>query len=123
MVTTGIALKLALSAAEKLSLGGIEAAVLHLPTVKPLDVTLILEMASQTKAIVTIEEHTILGGLGGAIAEIIAEARFDKPIRFKRIGVKDVFPDIYGYGTQERLMAENGISEGAIETAVKELLT
>jgi transketolase len=77
LVTTGITLKCALDAAEHLATQGIDTAVLHMPTVKPLDVEQLLEHASRVRAVVTIEENTIIGGLGGAVAEALAEANFD----------------------------------------------
>ena len=61
-------------------------------TVKPLDVESLLEHASRVAAIVVIEEHNIIGGLGGAVAEVLAETGFDPVKRFKRIGIPDIFP-------------------------------
>ena len=69
ILTTGITLGPALEAAQDLSQQGIEAAILHLPTVKPLDRDAILSRASMVPAIVTIEENTVVGGLGSAVAE------------------------------------------------------
>ncbi len=102
IVTTGITLKIALDAAAVLSAGGIEATVLHAHTVKPLDAEAILKHASTAPAIVTVEEHTLSGGLGSAVAEVIAEANFNPARRFKRLGIPDVFPD--EYGSQASLM-------------------
>src|SRR5882672_9612427 len=96
IVTTGVMLKPALDAADALRKDGIEAAVLHVPTIKPFDTDAIVELVSRVPAIVTLEEHNIIGGLGSAVAETIAEANFDAPKRFKRIGLPDVFPDKYG---------------------------
>lgn len=120
IVTTGICLRLALPAAEILNSRGIEAAILHMPTIKPLDTDTILDMAAPVKAIVTVEEHTVVGGLGGAVAEILAEANFDMPKRFKRIGIPDVFPD--KYGTQDSLMARYDITAEMIVSVVEQLL-
>ena len=69
IVTTGITLKIALEAADALAETGVSAAVLHCHTVKPLDTEAILDYAGPVKAIVTIEEHTVIGGLGSAVAE------------------------------------------------------
>jgi len=121
IVTTGITLKLAQTASEVLSAGGIEAAILHMPTIKPLDSVAILDLASSVKAIVTVEEHSIVGGLGAAVAEILAEAGFDTPKRFKRIGIPDTFPD--QYGTQDSLMARYDITAETITSTLREFLT
>ncbi len=120
IITTGITLRLALPAAEALSATGIETAVLHIPTIKPLDVEAILDFAAPVKAIVTVEEHTVIGGLGSAVAEILAEAAFDKPKRFKRIGIPDSFPD--EYGSQDSLMARYGITTESIVSLIGKLL-
>jgi transketolase len=111
-VTTGITLKLALDAAETLAAKGVSLGVLHLPTVKPLDTHLLLEMASSAKAVLTVEEHVLNGGLGSAVIETLAEAGMADGKRFKRLGIPDVFPD--KYGTQDGLMARYGITSAAI---------
>ena len=120
LVTTGIALRLALEAASSLSEEGIEAGVLHLPTIKPLDVSAIIEHAEAVPVIVAVEEHTIIGGLGSAVAEVIAEANFEQGKRFKRIGIPDVFPD--QYGTQDSLMERYSITSQELVSTTKGLL-
>ena len=120
IVTTSITLRLALPAAQALSGSGIKAAILHMPTIKPLDVEALLDFAAPVKAVVTVEEHTIIGGLGSAVVEVIAEANFDKPKKFKRIGIPDVFPD--KYGSQDSLMAHYGITTEMIVSVIKQLL-
>ena len=120
LVTTGITLKIGLEAAEALTAGGISATVLHMHTVKPLDTEALLSHAARARAIVTIEEHTIMGGLGGAVAEVVAEAAFNPAKRFKRIGLPDVFP--HGYGSQASMMAQYGITTEKTIAAVNELL-
>ena len=120
IVTTGITLKTALSASSSLSDAGIESAILHMPTIKPLDVEAVLNMARQVKAIVTVEEHTVVGGLGSAVAEVLAEANFGRPKHFKRIGIPDVFPD--KYGSQKSLMEYYGIKEEMIVNIIKQFL-
>jgi transketolase len=119
VVTTGVLLKRALDAAETLHAKGIEAAVLHVPTVKPLDEPVIREYAARVPVIVTAEEHTIIGGLGSAVAEILAEANFSSPKRFKRLGIPDVFPD--QYGSQDTLMARYAITTQTICTTIEQL--
>ena len=98
---------------------GFEAAVLHVPTIKPLDVSAILDAAARVPIIVTVEEHTVIGGLGSAVAEIVAEAGFDPARRFKRIGIPDVFPD--EYGSQDSLLDRYSINSDAVISTVLEL--
>jgi transketolase len=117
LVTTGITLKLAMGAAESLSHVGIECTVLHMPTIKPLDIEKIIELATPVRMVVTIEEHSIIGGLGSAVAEIMAETNWSSPKRFKRLGIPDVFPE--KYGTQASLMEYYNISEDAIINTVQ----
>ncbi len=119
IVTTGISLKIALDSANSLSSENIKTTVLHIPTIKPMDTDAILEYAHDIPVIVTIEEHSILGGLGSAIAEIISEANFNKPKRFKRIGIPDAFPD--EYGSQDSLMEKYLITKDHLMTTVKQL--
>lgn len=119
IVTTGIALNGALEAAEALAGQGIAAAVLHCATVKPLDAETILDYAAPTRVIVSFEEHTSIGGLGSAVAEIVAEAGFDPAKRFKRIGIPDMFPD--QYGSQESLMSRFSITSQALVSTVVQL--
>jgi len=96
IITTGITLGIAQRAAETLSTEGIETTILHNHTIKPLDKETILKYCERISTIMVIEEHSTIGGLGSAVAEIVAEANFETPKQFKRIGVPDVFPDIYG---------------------------
>ncbi len=120
IVTTGITLQPALAAAAQLEQSGISAGVLHMHTVKPFDTEALLAQAARVPAILSIEEHTIIGGLGSAVAETLAEADFYTPKRFKRIGIPDVFPD--KYGSQATLLARYGITaEGAV-AEVRKLL-
>jgi transketolase len=119
IVATGICLQVALAAAGQLDKDGISATVLHVHTLKPLDKAAILEKAAKVPVVVTIEEHTIVGGLGSAVAEIIAEASFDSPKRFRRIGIPDVFPD--QYGSQASLMARYDITAEHLVKVIKQL--
>ena len=118
IITTGITLKIALDAAESLEKEGIKAAILHVPTIKPLDKDCIVKHAGKVPAIVTIEEHTLIGGLGSAVAEIIAETNFNN--RFKRIGIPDEFPD--EYGSQASLMDRYSINAKQLSTEIKNLI-
>ena len=119
IVTTGITLRLALKAAEKLEETKIKTAVLHMPTIKPLDIEAILAYASKVPIIVTVEEHTLNGGLGSGVAEVIAETDFPSPKRFRRIGIPDVFPD--QYGSQASLMERYCITSSRLINVVTQL--
>ena len=120
IVTTGITLRIALAAANILSEKGIDTGILHLHTIKPLDREKLIEMADSVRAIVSVEEHTIIGGLGSSVAEVLAETDFNKSKRFRRIGIPDVFPD--QYGTQDSLMARYEITSDGIVKVIQKLL-
>jgi transketolase len=120
VVTTGITLQLALGAARALAAEGVEIAVLHLPTVKPIDRAALVEAIAAVSIVVTVEEHTVVGGLGSAVAEIVAEECFSPPKRFRRIGIPDVFP--HGYGSQALLMERYGITAEAVVQTVQTAL-
>jgi len=119
IVTTGVTLRHSLEAADALAEEGIKACVLHAHTVKPLDAEAIVSRAAKAPVVVTIEEGTLAGGLGSAVAELIAEANFNEPKRFRRIGIPDVFPD--QYGSQDSLMERYSITSAEIISTVKEL--
>lgn len=119
LVTTGITLKLALEAAKELATQGIECAVLHMPTVKPLDANALLARVAKAPVIIAIEENTVIGGLGSAVAEAIAEADFNSVKRFRRIGIPDVFAK--HYGSQANLMEHYRISAAEIIATVNKL--
>jgi transketolase len=116
ILTIGITLKHALASSDVLADHGISAGILHVPTLKPLDCEAILDRASDTPIIVTVEEHTVIGGLGSATAEIIAEANFNPAKRFKRIGIPDQFPD--QYGSQDTLMDRFSINTESLTATV-----
>lgn len=120
LVTTGVGLGPVKEAAEQLEKADISCGVLHMHTVKPFDMELFLDMAKNVRAIVSVEENTILGGLGSAVAEVVAETQFDKTPRFKRLGVPDVFPD--KYGTQNELKSMYGLDTPSIISAIQNLL-
>jgi len=119
IVATGICLQVALAAADDLAKQSISASVLHVHTIKPLDSKAIQENAARVPVVVTIEEHTIVGGLGSPVAEIIAETSFDSPKRFRRVGIPDVFPD--EYGSQASLMARYDITAEHLVEIIKKL--
>ncbi len=88
IVATGLMVGMALEAAEQLNNDGISARVINIHTIKPLDRDLIIQAAKETGAIVTAEEHSIIGGLGGAVSECLSEAC---PVPVLRVGVEDQF--------------------------------
>jgi transketolase len=88
IVATGYMVHLAVEAADILAKEGIDAGVINIHTVKPLDTALITEAARRSGAIVTAEEHNIIGGLGSAVAEVVCE---NKPVPVIRLGVEDTF--------------------------------
>lgn len=121
ILTTGITLQLALTAVEELTAKGIDAAILHLPTIKPFDSAAVTAAIAKVPAVVTVEEHSIIGGLGGAVAELIAETDFGAVKRFKRLGLPDCFPE--DYGSQASLMKRYGISSEQIVATLFDLTT
>jgi transketolase len=106
----------ALGAHEQLAKLGVCARVLDMATLKPLDVVAIVDAAAQTSGVVTVEEHSIVGGLGSAVAEVIAE-HASAPMR--RIGVPDQFCTYVG--NHEELLANYGITEQAVVRAAMTL--
>ena len=86
-------------------------------TIKPFDEEMIIKAAKETKCILSVEEHSIYGGLGGAIAEIIAEKNLN--VKFKRMGLTDFAK---GYGTYDEIKETNGLSTNDIVNSAKLLL-
>ena len=118
LISTGGILQTSARAAERLAKKGIEARVLSMHTLKPLDTEAVLAAARETRAIVTIEEHSIVGGLGSAVAELLAEAC--ERVAFKRIGAPAGFSPYIG--SQEYMRERHGLTEEAIATCVEEML-
>lgn len=115
IISTGIMTYQALLAAEQLYKEGIEAEVIHCPTIKPLDAATILQSVKKTKKVVTAEEHQITGGLGGAIAEFLSE-HYPAPMR--RVGVQDRFGES---GKPAELMEHFGLTAKHIALAAHQL--
>ena len=116
IVATGLAVGEALKAADELKAEGINARVINIHTIKPLDEDLIVKAAKETGKIVTVEEHSIIGGLGEAVASVLAEKY---PVPVKKIGINDRF----GYsGPATELLKIFGISKDNIVKTVKEQL-
>lgn len=119
VVTTGVTLQEALAAAQQLERAGLAVGVLHLHTIKPFDRPAVLSAVAKAPIVVTVEEHTLNGGLGSAVAELIAEAGFTPAKRFRRLGIPDVFPD--KYGSQSDLINAFGFGAAGIVNAVEAL--
>jgi len=116
-IATGTMTFPALLAAEMLFKDGIDAEVVHVPTIKPLDNVTILQSAARTKAVVTIEEHQIAGGLGGAVAELLAD---ELPTLVKRMGMKDHFGET---GHPPELLEHFGLTPKNIALAAHEIIS
>lgn len=116
LFATGIMVGEALSAAETLAAQGISAEVINVSTIKPLDEETIVASALKTGRVVTAEEHSIIGGLGGAVAELLSE---QAPTPMKRVGVADMFGLS---GTPDELLRHFKLTAGDIAAAARELL-
>jgi transketolase len=114
-VSTGIMTARALAAARELGEAGVPCGVLHVHTIKPLDAQALLERAAGVKLVVTVEEHTRIGGLGSAVAELLADNGLSVPL--ERLGLPDRF--ISSYGSQDSVLREAGLAIGDIAAAVK----
>ena len=116
IIATGLEVNEALIAAEQLKNEGIQARVINLCTIKPLDEELVVKAAKECGAVVTCEEHSILGGLGEAVAAVLGE---QCPVPIRRVGVRDVFGHS---GPAWELLEQFGLRSDAIIAAVKELV-
>ncbi|CAA7613576.1 putative transketolase C-terminal section [Candidatus Terasakiella magnetica] len=116
LIATGIATTQALKAAEALEQEGISCGVLHMHTVKPLDVEALATLLPRVKLAVTVEEHTLMGGLGSAVLEAVADGGIAAPA-IKRLGIPDAF--VKDYGSQEHLLASFGLDAAGIAQAVR----
>lgn len=119
LISTGSMLKVAMDVARRLDERGIGARVLSMHTLKPLDEEAVLAATRETGAIVTLEQHSVLGGLGSAVAEVLAEASGPR-VPFRRIGLPSAFaPRV---GSQAYLEEQNGLTEEPVLRAVEQLL-
>ena len=116
LIGTGYMTSKALAAADLLAGQGVSARVVNIHTIKPIDKDLILKCAAETKGIVTVEEHSIYGGLGSAVAEVLAEHR-PAPMAF--VGVNDTFAES---GDYEKLLEKYGLSAAKVAEKAKALL-
>ena len=117
IIACGIMVYEAIKASEELALEGINTRVINMSTIKPIDKELIINAAKETKAIVTAEEHSIIGGLGSAVSEVVSE---ECPVLVKKVGVNDSFGES---GTPAELLKKYGLTSNDIVKAVKEAIT
>jgi len=113
IIATGMMVGIALTAVETLAAEGIQARMIDMHTIKPIDQEIILKAAKETGAIVTVEEHNVLGGLGGAVAEVVADLF---PVPVKRVGIQDVFGKS---GKPMLLLEKYGLTSATIVNAAK----
>lgn len=116
LISTGTQTPRVVDAADILAAEGIEAHVVHVPTIKPLDVAGIVDAAARTGRVVTVEEHTVIGGLGGAVAETLSEYR---PTRVDRIGIQDHYTES---ATDDELLDMYCLSAPRVAQRVRKLL-
>ena len=116
-VTTGLMTAQAVIAAERLKAEGISARVVHIGTIKPLDKELLLQAAEETGAIITAEEHSVVGGLGGAVAELLGE---ECPTLMKRVGIHDRFGTS---GKSEELLKYFGLNAETLVEEAREIVS
>ena len=116
IIAAGLPVASAMEAAEKLAAEGIEARVIDMHTIKPLDEEAVLRVAKEIGKIVTVEEHSIIGGLGSAVAEVLAE---QCPAKLKRVGIYDRYTES---GPAEALIHHYGLDGEGVYNAVKAFL-
>jgi len=116
IVATGICVDSALGAAEKLAADGIEAEVINICTIKPLDEEIIVNSAKKTGKVVTVEEHSIIGGLGSAVCDCLSEKL---PTPVKKLGMQDIFGES---GSAAALVEKYGLDAAGVYKSVKEFL-
>lgn len=117
IIATGVMVSKALEAAEELEKEGISPRVINMPTIKPIDKDIIIKAAKETKGIVTVEEHSIIGGLGSAVAEVLVE---NHPTHMERIGTMDTFGES---GDGGELLNKYGLNVENIVNKAKKLLS
>jgi transketolase len=116
LISTGAQTPRVMDAAQILARDGIESHVLHVPTLKPLDVGAIVAAAQRTNVVVTVEEHSVIGGLGGAVAETLGEHR---PTIMKRLGLQDMFGES---ASNAELLDRFGLSSERVAEQVSAVL-
>lgn len=116
IISTGIMVHKSLKAAKELKEEGINARVINMATIKPIDEEIIIKAAKETKGIVTVEEHSVIGGLGDRVSAVVCE---NEPIVVKKIGVKDVFGES---GSPDALLEKHGLTVENIKETVKNIV-
>ena len=116
IIASGLPVSESLAAAEKLAADGINAAVINMHTIKPLDETAVVEAASKTGKIVTVEEHSVIGGLGSAVCDVVAQKA---PARVLKIGVNDVYGES---GPAAELIKKYGLDAESSYAKVKDFV-
>ena len=116
LLTTGLQTPRTLAAADLLAAEGIDALVLHLPTVKPLNGAAVVEAARRTGAVVTTEDHSIMGGFGSAVAEVLGERL---PTRMRRVGTRDVYAES---GPNDALLEKYALTARPVADAARAAL-
>lgn len=116
IIATGMMVEYALEAKEMLKKDGIEARVINIHTIKPIDKQLIIDAAKETKAIVTVEEHSIIGGLGSAVSEVVCETC---PVPVVKVGINDTFGES---GKPYELLEKYGLTTQGIVDSVKKAM-
>ncbi|MDU4862366.1 MAG: transketolase family protein [Terrisporobacter othiniensis] len=116
IISTGIMVHKSLKAAKELKEEGINARVINMATIKPIDEEIIIKAAKETKGIVTVEEHSVIGGLGDRVSAVVCE---NAPIVVKKIGVKDVFGES---GSPDALLEKHGLTVENIKETVKNIV-
>ncbi|HEY8590341.1 MAG TPA: transketolase C-terminal domain-containing protein [Naasia sp.] len=117
LVSTGVQTSRVLEAAEALARQGVDAAVIHVPTLKPLDAESLLDSLGEHSTVITVEEHSVLGGLGGAVSEVVAERRPGMTVH--RIGLLDEWSES---GPNAFLLDKYGLSSMRVAEQVVDLL-
>ena len=116
IIATGIMVHKALKAAEELKAEGINARVINISTIKPIDEEIIIKAAKETKGIVTVEEHSVIGGLGDRVSSVVCS---NYPALVKKIGVNDVFGES---GNPDSLLEKHGLTVENIKNTVMSIL-
>ena len=116
IVATGMMVDLALQAKEELAKDGINAKVINIHTIKPIDKEIILESAKKTGKVVTVEEHSVIGGLGSAVCDVLSE---ELPTPVKKIGMQDMFGES---GPAGELVKKYGLDGEGVYKTVKAFL-
>ena len=113
IVSTGLCVPACLDAARALERDGISAGVINIHTIKPIDEELLIQAAKRTGKVVTVEEHSVIGGLGSAVADVLSE---NYPVPVHKIGIRDVFGES---GPAQELLKKYGLDEVGIEVKIR----